>query len=207
MLATAITHHQAATIIYLGTKFPKTSCFGAPMSAAIDTDNAEVLRAVCSIDPATASTELGDDSTILALGYACSRPNGAELVKVLLEAGADPNEMPPFRLPGCLNVSAAVQNGLPTETFEYFFDAGYRGNDPYVVRLAVEKGRKDVLDVLFKRCVGIPEAQFPDEHELIDLAKEKGHEREIVEVIKRGYEARFPRKKGLFKTLVGKFRS
>jgi hypothetical protein len=176
------------------------------MRAAIDTSNATVLRAVCRFDPASADVEIGDDECVNALGYACSKANGAELVKVLLEAGADPNRVPPFRIPGTWNVSAAVLGGLPASTFEQLFDAGYQGNDPYAVELAVENKRLDVLEVLFARSRNLPEAKFPPEEKLIEAAN-KGNNSDMVAAIKRAYAARSRQEKGLIATLISKFRS
>ena len=206
MLVAAITGQQVEVIIFLFAKFPNSSFYGSPMRAAIDTGNAKVLRAVCKFDPASADAEIGDDEVINALGYACSKANGAELVKVLLEAGADPNRVPPFRLPGSWNVSAAVLWGLPASIFEQFFDAGYQGNDPYAVKMAVENKRLDVLQVLFARSRNIPEAEFPPEDALIEAAN-KVNDLDMVAAIKRAYAARSQQKKGLIATFISKFRS
>ncbi|KAF2876449.1 hypothetical protein BDV95DRAFT_225857 [Massariosphaeria phaeospora] len=206
MLEAAITGQQVAVISFLFAKFPGSSFYGSPMRTAIDTGNAQVLRAVCKLDPASADAEIGDDEAVNALGYACSKANSAELVKVLLDAGADPNRVPPFRLPGNWNVSAAVLGGLPASTFEQFFDAGYQGNDPYAVKLAVEKKRLDVLQVLFARSKTLPDAKFPPEEELTEAAN-KGNDAEVVAAIKRGYAARSRQRKGLVATLISKIRS
>jgi hypothetical protein len=206
MLVAAITGQQLETISFLFAKFPDSSFYGSPMRAAIDTDNAKVLRAVCKFDPASADAEIGDDESVNALGYACSKANSAELVKVLLEAGADPNKVPPFRLPGSWNVSAAVLGGLPASTFEQFFDAGYQGNDPYAVKLAVENKRPDVLELLFARSRNLQEAKFPPREELIEAAN-KGNDLDMVATIKRAYAACSQQKKGLIATLISKLRS
>jgi hypothetical protein len=206
MLVAAITGQQLELVSFLFTTFPDSSLYGSPMRAAIDTGNPKVLRAVCKFDPASADAEIGDDEGLNTLGYACSKANGAELVKVLLEAGADPNKVPPFRLPGSWNVSAAVLGGLPMSTFEQFFDAGYHGNDSYAVELAVENKRPDVLGVLFARSRNFPEAKFPPEEQLIEVAN-KGNDSDMVVAIKRAYAARSRQQKGLIATLISKFRS
>jgi hypothetical protein len=205
MLVAAITGQQVEVISLLFAKFPASSFYGPPMRAAIDTGNAKVLKAVCKFDPVSPDAEIGDDEGVNALGYACSKANGAELVKALLEAGADPNKVPPFRMPGSWNVSAAVLGGLPLSTFEQLFDAGYQGNDPYAVELAVQNKRLDVLEVLFARSKNLPEAKFPPEEELIKAAN-KANDSDMVAAIKCAYAARSQQKKGLIATLVSKFR-
>lgn len=210
MFVAAIEGEQVGVIAFLSDHFSKISLYGYPMQAAIDTSNSTVLRAVCKCDPASVSAELGDDSSINALGYAASKKNGAELVKVLLDGGADPNTIPPFRLPASWNVSAAVLAGLPVSTFEQFFDAGYEGNDPGAVTFAVEKKRADILEVLFVRGKEFADAQFPSEKGLIAIAF-KDNDVSMVAAIKRAY-AMLPKRKpertsGLLSSFMGRMRS
>ncbi|KAF2450478.1 hypothetical protein P171DRAFT_426846 [Karstenula rhodostoma CBS 690.94] len=210
MFVAAIEGEQAGVIAFLSDHFSQASLYGYPMQAAIDTGNTTVLRAVCKCDPASASAELGDDSSINALGYAASKKNGAELVKVLLDGGADPNTIPPLRLPASWNVSAAILAGLPVSTFEQFFDAGYEGNDPWAVTFAVEKKRADILEVLFARGKEFADAQFPSEKEMIAIAN-KDNDVSMIAAIKRAYamlSKRKPdRKAGLFASFMGRMRS
>ncbi|CAI6338889.1 unnamed protein product [Periconia digitata] len=207
MLMAAIEGKQVETITFLCKTFPDSHFYGAPMRAAIQTGDVQVLREVCKQDPSVASQEMGDDETVNALGYAASRPNGDGLIKVLLDSGANPNEPPPFPMPSCWNVSAAVVGGLPTSTFEQFFDAGFSCNDPHVARLAVEKKRPDVLEVLFARGKNIPGAYFPPKEDLIKAANETNNS-EIVANINQLYaEHQAKPKKGLLTNLMDKFRS
>ncbi|KAK7186333.1 hypothetical protein PSPO01_07722 [Paraphaeosphaeria sporulosa] len=206
----AIRGEQPGVIAFLSDHFSHYSLGGYSMQAAIDTCNTTVLRAVCKCDPASTSAELGDDSTINALGYAASKKNGAELVKVLLDGGADPNTTPPFKMPASWNVSAAILADLPVSTFEQFFDAGYQGNDPWAVKFAVEKKRADILEVLFARGKEFADAQFPAEKEMIAIAN-KDNDVTMVAAIKRGYtvlsKRRPERKSGLIASFMGKVRS
>jgi hypothetical protein len=204
VLIAAIMGQHVEILSFLFEKFPETSCYGPPMKAAIDTGNAVVLKAVCKFDPIAADAEIGDDATINALGYACSKENGAELVKVLLEAGADPNRIPPFRLPGCGNISAAVLGGLPSETFERFFDAGYRGNDPYAIKLAVEKNRVDILMVLFTRSKNLPNADLPPKEDVIKMVDET-KDSDMLLMVENAYAARYQKKKGFVGSLLARF--
>ena len=200
MFLEAIKGEQVDAILFLAKYFPGSSLYDHLMQAAIDTGNPAVLRAACQCDPASANAELGDDGCINALGYAASKPNGAELIKVLLDAGADPNNDPPFKLPACRNVSAAVLGGMPVSTFEQFFDAGYIGSDPFAIQFAVEKRRNDVLEVLFTRCQVFPDPQVISEEKLVDMA-EKLDDQDMVVVIKKFYASRYRKKEGVLASL------
>jgi hypothetical protein len=206
MFLEAIKSEQIDVILFLAEYFPGSSLYGHPMRAAIDTGNPNVLRAACKCDPESANVELGDDDTMNALGYAASKPNGAELIKVLLDAGADPNHDPPFKLPACRNVSAAVLAGMPVSTFEQFFDAGYIGHDPFPIEYAVEKQRKDVLKVLFSRCQALPDPQVLSEEKLVDIADEHG-DQEMVAMIKGFYASRYHKKGGILARLKKRLHS
>jgi hypothetical protein len=194
MLNAAVKGEHVETVTFLYANLPSASFFGAPMQSAINTCNVDMLRTVCKLDPKVANSEMGDDSYINALGYASSRKNAAELITVLLEAGADPNEQPPGNFPDCRNVTAAVIGGLPVSTFEQFFDAGYQGIDPFAVERAVDRGRLDVLEVLITRGKDLPYAEFPPEKDLIERAKQN-KDREMVEAIRRLYKQHSLRKK------------
>lgn len=202
----AIQGQQVEALNLLSKKFPKHSLYGRPVLEAMRTGNQLVLAVVCKIDPSVANTETGDDSCLNALGEACSHPNAAELVKVLLDAGADPNLIPPFRLPGCWNVSAAVNAGLPASTFEQYFNAGYDGYDAHAVELAVQHKRRDILEVLFRRSKSLPNARWPSEEALTEIAK-ANRDADMVAVIKRMYPASQGTKPGFFATLMSKLRS
>lgn len=206
MLAAAIEAQSIPTINFLGTYFISPSFFGHPMTLALQTGNTELVRAICALDPSIANAEMGDDSTINALGAACSCPNAAALVETLLECGADPNEQPPFNLPGSRNVSCAVVHGLPVETFELFFDKGYVGGDPFAALYAVEFGRVDVLRVLFKRGLKSPYADCFPEEELVEKAVER-KDWEMVDAIRKGYAERVRRKKGVVGRMLDRVRS
>ncbi|PVH93711.1 hypothetical protein DM02DRAFT_732965 [Periconia macrospinosa] len=206
MLVYAIEGESIDLLRFLCGKFPGTSCFNGPMRAAINTGNTAVLKIVSEFDPESTSVELGDDSLVNALGYACTKKNGAELVKILLDAGANPNVDPPFRMPANWNVSSAIINGLPTSTFKQFLDAGYAGNDPFAIKLAVEHQRPDVFELLCSRGRRVPDAYFPPEEELI-MAANENKDPDMVAMIKRAYASRSRSGKGFLATLVGKIRS
>lgn len=172
------------------------------MKAAIDSENADVLRTICKFDPDAADAEV-DDEAVNALGYACSRENIAELVEALLQSGANPNNESPFKIPSCWTVSAAVIGGLPVKTFHQFFDAGYQGIDPRAMTFAVEHNRENVLEVLLLRSKILPKAQFPPQKELIELAK-KSNNSAMISVVQNGYSFRRAKYKGMISSLVSK---
>lgn len=203
MLIASISAQDTSMLSLLFAKFPGTSCNGSTIKAAIDSGNSSVLRAICNFDPAAADAEVGDDETLNALGYACSCKNGAELVEVLLQAGADPNNEPPFKLPSCWIVSAAVIGGLPVETFHQFFDAGYQGNDPRAIMFAVEHNREDVLETLLSRSKTLPYAHFPLEEDLIEVAKKLDNPK-MVSAIQNGYSFCRNKEKGFVESFISK---
>ena len=200
----AVLSENIDVLKYLCTRFPGTSTFDGPMSSAIHIGNAEILRILCEFDPSTASGELYTDDTANALAMAACKENGAELVKVLLEAGADPNRSPPLLI--SWNLSSAIMHGLPTSTFEQYLAAGYAGYEPTAIRYAVEYRRPDVFKLLCLRGRSNPQAYFPPEEELIKAAKENG-DQAMVALIKSEYAARSPKKRGMVATLIGKIRS
>jgi hypothetical protein len=206
MIVTAISSQCVETLSFLFERFPGLSCYGPPMKAAIDAQDPVVLDTVCKFDHTAADAEIGDDSTVNALGYACCKENGAVLVRVLLEAGADPNRIPPFRLPGCWNVSAAVLGGLPVETFEQFFQAVYRGNDAYAMKLAVEKNRLDVLSVLFARSKTFPGANFQPKEDLINILG-RNKDSDMLLMIENAYAAHHHKGKGAVRSFIAKLLS
>ncbi|CAI6229934.1 unnamed protein product [Periconia digitata] len=203
MLKTAIESQQVETLRFLGTKFPKPSFFGTPMKAALESGNTELLKAVCELEPEIANMEMGDESNINALAFACSQRSAANLIEVLLQCGADPDAQPPMRLPARRNVSSAVINGLPVSTIERFFDFGYQGTDPFAISYAVEHERLDVVEVLFRRTKALPNAQLPPENDMLQKATDCKNE-EMIVAIKDGYASRKKQKKGLILSLASK---
>ncbi|PVI03778.1 hypothetical protein DM02DRAFT_217770 [Periconia macrospinosa] len=205
MYSYACLGQQLEALRFLCAKFPDVGFYSGPLTVAIDSGNAELLRFLCTQRPGTEIGEIGEDSNILALGYAASKGHN-ELVKVLLEAGADPNEPPPYKLPGSWTLDAALIGNLPKSTFELFYDAGYNGcENIWAPRFAVEKGRPDVLEVMFRRGRRLPFADFPPEEELIEVANEM-KDPEMAAFIRRLYAKYFPREKGLISKIMGKFR-
>lgn len=190
------------TLDFLSKFYPKAGIYEEPMLAALETGNPKILAAVCRIDPIVAQG-FGSETMINTLGYAALSPNAAELIKVLLDAGADPNMYPPLRIPSNWNVAAAICGGLPTSTFEQYYDAGYNGYEDYAVHLAVQQQRLDVLEVMFRRgrSKRLPYARFPPKEDLIRLAQEN-KDTEMVALIRRAYPG-----KGFFSELVSRFRS
>lgn len=131
----------------------------------------------------------------------CSGAKNAEMVRIPLEHGADPNKPAPHA-PAFCNAWYAVMGDMPASTFTQFFDAGYALNDPSVVREAVRKGRTDVLEVLFARGKDLPTARYSARNTLIDLCK---GDKAMVALNKNSYPT--SGKQGWKGTIVGALRS
>lgn len=90
---------QLEVLRFLCAKFPEDGFYGA-LKTTIDSGNTEMLRFICNRCPELAKCDMGEEQCFLVLGYAASRGEN-ELVKVLLEAGADPSLPPPYKWPAC----------------------------------------------------------------------------------------------------------
>ncbi|KAF3765371.1 hypothetical protein M406DRAFT_329286 [Cryphonectria parasitica EP155] len=203
MLHAAIRGEQIDMVNFLSSTFPKLNMNSGPLVWAIDTGNVELVEAICKIHPAAAN---GAYQHMNNLAYACFEPKNAEIVRVLLQYGADPNK-PAEHTPPFSNVSYAVAGGMPLSTFEQFFDHGYLFNDGWAVRRAIECKRADVLEVLFARGGQLPTVALDSKEALIKLALEQDKSSEMVDVIERGYPEFPKKKKGLVNMIVGKLRS
>lgn len=62
--------------------------------AAVHTGNIELMRLVCKLRPGSEDCAMCNDKACLVLGYTATRGEN-KMVKVLLEAGGDPNQPPP----------------------------------------------------------------------------------------------------------------
>ncbi len=195
MLQTAITGHNYEAISFLCAMFPGCKFDGLPMKAAIDSGDVTMLRTVCKLDPAAANKEVGEQTCVNALAYACSKPNAAELITVLLEAGADPNRAPTEAIGIRCLVSTAVLKGLPPSTFEQFFEAGYDGWESRAVELAVAHNRGDVVSVLLSRSVHLANSRFPPKKQLMKEAKKQNNP-DMMAAIKWTYACRSNRERG-----------
>ena len=198
MLLHAIRGQQLDTLSYLYWRFQGSSLCDGPIGAAIDTGNLELVKKVCELDPAAANGEIGHVNT---LAYACSQSKSADVVKTLLDAGADPNK-PAQHTPPYSDISYAVSSGLPPSTIEHFFDAGYRCDDGWAIKWAVREKRSDALQVLFRRGKQLATARFPTEEELIKMAEEN-QDAQMIEQIKQLYP-HAARKKGFIASMAAK---
>lgn len=198
MVHHAIQGRQSDTLSFLWSKFPGTSFAGGPIAAAINTVDSEVVKTVCKLDPAAPNSASGH-SNVLAL--ACASEKHADVVRVLLENGADPNR-PPEHIPPYSDISYAVTGHLPLSTFEQFFDAGYHCNDVWCMNFAIRHGRYDVVELLFTRGKDLPTARYETQEKLLGLALEKNDDK-MADLIRRLYPVR--KKASLMDTLMGKF--
>jgi hypothetical protein len=205
MFTHACTGQQLEVLRFLCARFPNTGFGRSPIKIAIDSGNTEMLRILCKQSPVTANSDMGEEQGFMVLGYAASKGEN-ELVKLLLKAGADPSEPPPYKLPGCWTLTAAINGNLPKSTFELFYDAGYSGRESWAARHAVTEGRPDVLEVIFRRGRHLPFAQFPSEENLIDAASEK-KDPEMAALIRRLCADHSQRNKGLISKVFSKFRA
>lgn len=197
MLATATEHRQIATVAFLYTTFRNAN--NGPLAIAIETGDLELVRTMCKLDPAAVN---GETSHMSMLAFACcSDAKNPEIVRILLEHGADPNKPAPHA-PLFSNAWYAVMGDMPASTFTQFIDAGYALDDPNVFEEAVRKSRADVLEVLFARGKDLPTARYPARKTLIGLRK---GDKAMVALIKSKYPT--PEKKGWTATIVRALRS
>ncbi|KAJ4424532.1 hypothetical protein N0V82_000856 [Gnomoniopsis sp. IMI 355080] len=151
-------------------------------------------------DPAAVN---GETSHMNVLAFACcSDTKNPEIVRILLEHGADPNKPAPHAS-AFSNAWYAVMGDMPASTFTQFFDAGYALDDPSVFREAVRKSRADVLEVLFARGKDLPTARYPAQKTLIDLSK--GDNKAMIALIKDNYPT--SRKEGWAAIIINALRS
>lgn len=203
MIYSAIQGNQIDTIVFLASAFPNTMLGGGPLDSAIKTMNPALVRTVCNLDPKGVNL---DYSHMNPLGVACSlpcHPKKEQVVKVLLENGADPNKPGPH-VPPYTDISHAIASGMPLSTIEDFFDAGFECNDWWSIRRAVSTKRHDVAELLFSRGKKIPTASYPPKDELIKDAIEN-NDIQMVEIIKNLYPK--TKKRGVLGTIVGVVRS
>ncbi|KAM0437835.1 hypothetical protein ACHAPT_002200 [Fusarium lateritium] len=196
MISAAIDGQQISMVNFLFFKFPNTSLDCGPLAWATRTGNSQLVEAMCKLDPAAAD---GAYAHVNLLVYASQGPENADIVSILLKAGADPNK-PAEHTPPFSNTSYAVTGNMPALTFEEFFDHGYRFDDGWAVRSAVQCNRPDVLEVLFRRGGQLPTARFDSKEELIELAFEVDN-LEMVDVINRVYPVS-PKKRGFVGSLA-----
>jgi hypothetical protein len=198
MLICAIKGQKIETLRYLFEQFPGTSLNDAPIEWAISSGNVELVKACCELDRSAANGEIGH---VNVLAYACSPAEKPDIVKVLLDHGADPNKEPQHT-PPFPNICSAVVAGMPVSTIEQFFDAGYRFDDAYALKDAVRYKRPDILEAMFARGKDLPTAWYPPRRELLDIAEEN-NDKGMVAVINRVYPTR-PRWKGMLESITGK---
>lgn len=196
MIIAAVNGQQIELVRFLFSKFPNTSLDHGVLAEATKTGNTQLVEAMCKLDPAAAN---GACYHLNLLVYAYQGPNSAEIVSVLLKAGADPNK-PAEHSPPFSNAGYAVTGNMPLSTFEDFFDHGYRFDDGWAVRFAVQHDRADVLELLFSRGAQLPTARYDTKEELIKLALEEKN-LEMVDVINRVYPVS-PKRRGFAGTIL-----
>ncbi|KAF4461545.1 ankyrin [Fusarium albosuccineum] len=196
LLNSAIKGEQIDMVNHLFSIFPGLSFDQGPLGLAARTNNAQLVEAMCKLDPGAAN---GSCCHLNVIAYACQGPESAGVVSALLKGGADPNQRPEHALPFS-NANYAVTGELPASIFEEFFDHGYRFDDGWAVRAAVSWSRPDVLEVLFRRGGRLPTARFAPKEELIKLAMEN-KDLDMVDVINRVYPVQ-PKNRGFFKTIA-----
>lgn len=182
MFHTALTNKRANIVEFLCSAFPNNNMDCGPLVWAVETGDIQLVEAICKVDPAATNGAYGYRNT---LAIACEKPENAEIVRMLLKYGADPNR-PAEHTPPWSNAGWAIIGNMPASTFEDFFDYGYRFDDPWAVRFAVSHKRLDVLEVLFARGKTLPTACLVPKDELIKLAMED-NSLEIADFVEREY--------------------
>ncbi|KAM6506509.1 hypothetical protein FSOLCH5_013486 [Fusarium solani] len=125
MFNSAITGEQIDMVNLLFSMFPNLSFDQGPLASATRTNNAQLVEAMCKLDPEAVNRSC---SYVSLIAYACQGPESADVVSALLKASADPNKRPEHMLPFS-NANYAVTGEMPALTFEEFFDHGYRFDD------------------------------------------------------------------------------
>ncbi|CAI6096392.1 unnamed protein product [Clonostachys chloroleuca] len=177
MLAAAIPGQHLDIVKFLFSKFHNTS-LGSLLGLAIQTGNVQFVEGLVSIDPESAGAE--DEYKTVLVDAVTS--GDEKMVGILLKAGADPNGSACRGLPW--NVAYyAVTGEKPASMFEAFFDHGYLV-DHWTLRVAVERERLDVVEVLLRRGEATHLRQATPVKELLSLAEES-KDWEMVDLIQR----------------------
>jgi hypothetical protein len=203
MLFLAASGGNISTVKYLFSYFPNLKVESFTLINVMDKGHVEMLKKLCIHDPNAAKLQHGEN-TLLA--HACGSVKSPAMVKVLLDAGADPNEQPSHMLPRTDRY--IVWHDLPASTMEQFFDAGYKMEDGGPMSDAIEKGRADIVEVLYRRGRELPDPILPSARELTKAAKgTKANRQEMIDLAKRLFPEEYGEKKGFLGGVMKKFHS
>jgi hypothetical protein len=203
MLFLAASGGNISTVKYLFSYFPDLHVESFTLIQVMDKGHVEMLKELCIHDPNAAKLQHGEN-TLLA--HACGSVKNPAMVKVLLDAGADPNEQPSHMLPR--TDQYIVWHDLPASTMEQFFDAGYKMEDGGPMSDAIEKGRVDIVEVLYRRGRELPDPILPSARELMRAAKgTKANRQEMMDLARRLFPEEYGEKKGFLGGVMKKLHS
>lgn len=203
MLLSAAWKGHVETFRYLFSYFDDCKVEPAVILQAMDNGHVEMLKEICSQDPDAVKLEISHGTLLV---HACGGAKNPDMVKVLLNAGADPNEQTSHLLPRADKY--IVSCGLPASTMEQFFDAGYEMEYGGPMSDAIKEGRADIVEVLYRRGRELKEPVLPSAKELMKASKAtKNNQQEMIALTKRLFPKEYDEKDGFMSTILKKLHS
>ena len=156
--------------------------------AAVETQDTVFFHAFMRRYPSIIDSDLDGCTTLEAASW---KPN-TQLVALLLAGGADPNMERKARIGSAMTF--AVNSGHPFALFEKFVACGAKVDDSWAINAAFERGRADVLKLLFEHGAN-PRCTDHQRKMLLQRAREK-RQGEMVALLERA-EREYDRRQGV----------